>query len=302
MFYALNSQGQLIHVSAATASHKYYCPLCHSLVKIRKGQTYSCHFAHLNCEHSKGHSETEIHQAGKELIAKWGSEMNFHSQTEVYLKNIKRRADVLMNNANRKIIVEYQCSPITPKELTKRTRAYRKVNLKCIWIVGKRYKIKNRISQKIAQFFRFHPNIGFYYLYLNVEFQRLELIYQIKKADFLPVQYRIKYLNNFNELIYFIKNANENYLGKISQQQRIRQLKRLQRSEMQLSGIIHELQIHCYKQRLNFHQLALQKSSTSYEYPIYPYSKLVYLIAKEVNYQKKSTIYQMPFVNWQNFI
>lgn len=228
--------------------------------------------------------------------------MSFYSQTEIYFKKIKRRADVLISNSNHGIIIEYQCSPITPKELIERSKAYKKFNLKCIWIVGKRYRIQNRITQKIAQFFRFHPNIGFYYLYLNVELQRLELIYQIKKADFLSVQYLIKYLNNFDELIYFIKNANENYLGRLSQQQQIHQVRKLQRNEIQLSGIIHELQIHCYKQRLNFHHLAIQSFSKNYEYPIYFYSRIVYLAAKKTNYQDKPLIYQMPFVNWKNFI
>ena len=102
-------------------------------------------------------------------MASWGRKIRFDSKTEVYLKGINRRADVLLKNSFQKIVIEYQCSPITFQELAKRTQSYAKFNLKCIWIVGKRYRIQKRLSQKIAQFFKFHPNVGFYYLYLNVE-------------------------------------------------------------------------------------------------------------------------------------
>ena len=124
MFYALNSENQMIHVSAADLSQKYYCPVCHQLVKLRTGKLNSKHFAHEQVSFSKQHHETNVHQAGKKLLMKWGSELGYAVQSEIYFKKIKRRADVIFKLPRSQVAVEYQCSPISPTKLTKRSQAY----------------------------------------------------------------------------------------------------------------------------------------------------------------------------------
>ena len=106
MFYALNSQNQMIHVSSADLSQQYYCPVCHQLVRLRVGKSKSNHFAHENVSFSKQHHETDIHQAGKKLLMKWGSELGYAVQSEIYFKKIKRRADVIFKLPRFQVAVE----------------------------------------------------------------------------------------------------------------------------------------------------------------------------------------------------
>lgn len=302
MFYALNSQNQMIHVSSADLSQQYYCPVCHQLVRLRVGKSKSNHFAHENVSFSKQHHETDIHQAGKKLLMKWGSELGYVVQSEIYFRKIKRRADVIFKLPRFQVAVEYQCSPISPTELTKRSQAYFQTGMRYIWFVGKRYCLHEKISQQNAQFFRYHPNIGFYFIYLNAEMQRLELYYQIQQAAFLRPKYRIKLLANLRELIQFIRHAKENYLSKISVKMRLRQIRNFNRAETYSAGMTRMLQVRCYLNRLEFHQEVLQKLSPSFDYPIYRYSKAYFQIATQFNIDNKKVLYQMPFINYHNFI
>lgn len=302
MFYALNFQNQLIHASSADISKEYYCPVCHQLVKLRTGRQNSNYFAHEHTIFSKQHHETKIHQVGKKLLMRWGSALGYVVRSEVYFKKIKRRADVILNLSKRQIVIEYQCSPISAVELSKRSHAYVQNGLHCIWLVGKRYCLHGRISQQNAQFFRYHPNIGFYFIYLNAEMQRLELYYQIQQAAFLRPKYRIKFLKDLKELIQFIRCAKENYLEKLSAKMMMRQVQKLNRIETYSKGMTRTLQVQCYLNQLVFHQEILKSLSPSFSYPIYRYSKAYFQVATRVGIDSKKMVYQMPFINYHNFI
>lgn len=302
MFYALNSQNQLIHASAADLSMKYYCPVCRQPVKLRTGKLNSAHFAHQHPTFSNQHYDTNVHQAGKQLLIKWGNELGYDVQSEVSFKEIQRRADVIFKLPQSQVVIEYQCSPISAAELTKRSQAYAQTGLHCIWLVGKRYCLHGRISQHNAQFFKYHPNIGFYLIYLNAEMQRLELYYQIQQAAFLRPKYRIKFLANLKELIQFIHHAKENYLNKISVKMRMHQIRNFNRAEAYSTGMTRMLQVQCYLNHLEFHQAVLQNLSASFDYPIYRYSKVYFQIALQLGINSKRLLYQMPFINYHNFI
>ena len=302
MFYALNSQNQLVHASTADLLKKYYCPVCHQPVKLRTGKLNSAHFAHQHSTFSNQHYDTNVHQAGKRLLMKWGNELGYDVQSEVSFKAIQRRADVILKLPKSQVVIEYQCSPISAAELTKRSRAYAQTGLQCIWLVGKRYCLHGRISQHNAQFFRYHPNIGFYFIYLNAEMQRLELYYQIQQAAFLRPKYRIKFLANLKELIQFIHHVKENHLNKISVKMRMHQIRNFNRAEAYSTGMTRKLQVQCYLNHLEFRQEVLQNLSLSFDYPIYRYSKVYFQIAVQLGINSKKLLYQMPFINYHNFI
>ena len=132
--------------------------------------------------------------------------------------------------------------------------------------------------------------------------QRLELYYQIQQAAFLRPKYRIKLLANLKELIQFIRHAKENYLSKISVKMRLRQIQNFNRAEAYSAGMTRMLQVRCYLNRLEFHQEVIQKLSPSFDYPIYRYSKAYFQIATQFNIDNKKVLYQMPFINYHNFI
>lgn len=302
MFYALNFQNQLIHASLASKSDQYFCPTCYQQVRLRISKLNICYFAHIHSVSIKDRHETNIHRTGKQLLMKWGAELGYEVQTEIYFKDIKRRADIVLVQKDRQVIMEYQCSPITTTELLKRSKAYSRIGLQYIWIVGKKYQLQGKISQQNAQFFKYHPNIGFYYIYLNVEMQRFELYYQIQKGIFLPDKYQIKFLANLKELIQFIRGVKENYLNNISIKMRTHQFRNLSRIEKYSKGITHTLQVQCYLKHLEFHQEILKVFSLSYNYPIYRYSKEYYQIGMQLGLNAEKFIYRMPFVNYRNFI
>ena len=110
MFYALNSQNQLVHASTADLLKKYYCPVCHQPVKLRTGKLNSAHFAHQHSTFSNQHYDTNVHQAGKRLLMKWGNELGYNVQSEVSFKAIQRRADVILKLPKSQVVIEYQYS------------------------------------------------------------------------------------------------------------------------------------------------------------------------------------------------
>lgn len=302
MFYALNSWGKLVHISVTKQNQKYYCPTCHQKLVLRIGNSKTKHFAHrrFGC-HNHIH-ETAVHQTGKLILKKWGEELGLRSYNEVYFKNIKRRADVFLSNQTFKIIIEYQCSPLSVTKLAERSHAYSQLGAKFLWIVGKRYQLNGQISQQIAQFFKYHPHLGFYMIYLNAEMQRLEVCYQIQKAAFLNPRYKIKFLYNLKELIHFMRFADNDKLLKLTLGAQVQQLRNFKRAEMYSSGITRLLQLNCYLNRQDFHQQVLKRLSASYEYPIYKHSRAYYLLGKILNLPEKQFIYQMPLINYRNFI
>lgn len=302
MFYALNFSGKLVHISSINDNQEYYCPMCRRKLILRTGNLKSNHFAHQRSDYHKQIRETDIHQAGKLILKKWGEELGFQSRVEVYFKKIKRRADVVLNNRNSQIVMEYQCSPLSVAKLAERSQAYSQLGIKFLWILGKRYQFNEQISQRVAQFFKYHPHLGFYIIYLNAEMQRFEVYYQIQRAAFLAPQYKIKFLFNLKELIQFMCSSDKDKLLKLTLTAKIRQLHNFQRAEMYSNGITRLLQLNCYLKKQNFHQQVLDLLSTSYDYPIYKYSREYYLLGKILGLPEKQFIYQMPLINYQNFI
>lgn len=302
LFYALNSVGQLIHISSVKNNQAYYCPTCKEKLILRVGNLKAKHFAHqrLNCRGAI--HESIIHRTGKLILKKWGEEFGFQTKTEVYLPKIKRRADIIFYSSKSQIVVEYQCSPISVTKLTERSYAYSQLGIKFLWIIGKRYRLNGKISQQIAQFLNYHPHLGFYMIYLNVTKQRFELYYQIQKADFLAPRYNTQYFYNLKELFYFIQHSNKDRLFKLTLKSQSQQLHNFQRAEMYSNGITHFLQVQCYLKKYNFHNQVLNLLSAHCEYPIFKYSRVYYLLGKMLKLPENQFIYQMPLINYQNFI
>ena len=83
---------------------------------------------------------------------------------------------------------------------------------------------------------------------------------------------------------------------------RMHQIRNFNRAEAYSTGMTRKLQVQCYLNHLKFRQEVLQNLSLSFDYPIYRYSKVYFQIAVQLGINSKKLLYQMPFINYHNFI
>lgn len=301
MFYAVNINKQLIHISKANKNFKYLCPLCSMPVKIRDIKGKQLHFAHQMNNNHNNIAESKIHKEGKMLLAKWGEELGYKVSLEYYLKRTRQRIDVILEKNSKKIALEYQCSPISVNKLKERSLNYHKLGIKDFWFIGSRYKINKRISQMNAKFFRFHPNLGFYLIYLNPIDQRLEIYYQILKADFIKPFYRVKYCYSLKEFQLFIKRKNKLIIPKISKYDQIRQQRRKKKLRFFPTEKMKLIQNESYIKKINIEQILTKCFDGNYKIPIYQNLIFYYNAGKYLKLESLVKCYQLPFLNINNF-
>lgn len=298
LFYAHNSKQQLVHISQVIKNNQYYCPVCGQSMIIKNNKKTK-YFAHKNKFLHKKIGESQIHQQGKELLAQWMTELGYTVQVEAYLGQINQRPDLLCHSRNRRnLILEYQCSPITPQKLWQRCYGYQKSGFNYYWFVGKRYCLKRMISQQTAQFFHYKKNLGFYYIYLNAEKQRLELYYQIHKADFLPLIYQIKYFYNLRTLRKFMQNYSGNFSHTLNSTLRRKQYKRFQTNCYKNKGPMFTLKTQCYLMKKDFQMITQKFFSAAYEEPIYRHGAFYKKVGEFLKLEDQDYFWDMPFVSF----
>ncbi len=116
----------------------FYCPLCREHVKLKLGTKRQWHFAHSansNCEYVYKR-ETMYHLKGKKQLYDWFKEQAVDVALEVYLPLIKQRPDLLLRYDGKLYAIEYQCTPIEPHLLIKRTKGYKQIGITPLWILG----------------------------------------------------------------------------------------------------------------------------------------------------------------------
>ncbi|MBD7894267.1 hypothetical protein H9564_00735 [Limosilactobacillus sp. Sa3CUN2] len=148
------SNDYFVNAFNASKREKYYCPKCGERLILKKGQCKVAHFAHCvnsQCPLQKG--ESYEHLLGKQQIFEWARRNDWHPELEVYISSLKQRADVLLNVHGQRVVIEFQCSPLSLVDLQERTRGYEKLGIKCYWFLGSPYKLKihQRQTQKFIQ-------------------------------------------------------------------------------------------------------------------------------------------------------
>ncbi|MDV2582710.1 competence protein CoiA [Alkalibacillus haloalkaliphilus] len=147
MLKAMNEQGQAV-VSFSQPREKLeqmrsealYCPDCKQPVILKAGEVNIPHFAHRSdgqCRHGQGESDT--HLKGKMHLAKWLFQQKHPIYLEYFVKSIQQRADIITKVGKFYYAIEYQCSPIEPQELLKRTEGFLSQQIIPIWIFGPSY-------------------------------------------------------------------------------------------------------------------------------------------------------------------
>lgn len=141
MFCGLDKNGNNVSIKDALSTQKYFCPHCNAELIQRKGQIKTHHFAHKpkgECPYS--HREMSL----------WHLEWQSHfdiEQCEVYCCSNDEVciADVLINDT----VIEFQHSPISYEEISRRTFFHSRHNRKIIWLFDFRKKYNCTILERM---------------------------------------------------------------------------------------------------------------------------------------------------------
>lgn len=133
MLMGLNARNELVYAQHVKTNELYRCPECNSELILRRGKHTVPHFAHKSnsyCFKNVYKKETLAHLASKHHIY---SSLNKKVQIdmEYYLHEIEQIPDILIN---RKLVIEFQYSPINLDLLASRTAGFMALNLDVIWI------------------------------------------------------------------------------------------------------------------------------------------------------------------------
>lgn len=164
-----------------TIPKQLVCPCCQQPVIYKHGDRRIAHFSHKSNAVCAGFSEGEsqAHLKGKLAFKQQLEKMGQAAVLEYHLPTIEQRADVLL--PDQQLILEYQCSPISYNDISRRTSNYKSLGYDVLWILGDRHlNAVNRLDG-IAKFARFQPRLGFFVVYYSADRQQLKLHYHIQK-------------------------------------------------------------------------------------------------------------------------
>ncbi|KRO16793.1 competence protein CoiA [Lacticaseibacillus saniviri] len=188
MFIALNQAHERVwlqtHEQAATLSQeRFFCPACEQPVRVRNGKQNPAHFAHIAGTCSASEPESHQHLTGKQWLYDFYTYLGWSVELEVYLPTIKQRADLIIQKSGHKLVIEFQCSPISVPQLKARTDGYTQLGLPVIWILGSRY-FAPRYQAKQQKFLTQELTLWF----LDMTRQRLDR-WQWQPSGWLITQY-----------------------------------------------------------------------------------------------------------------
>lgn len=159
-------KGQLILAEDVHNKDGYSCPGCGEPVILRRGHHKIAHFAHRPGSQCRlGEGETAEHLLGKQQLFQWYQQQGRHVELEVYLPSINQRPDLLLTDGNRRVAIEFQCSPLSLQRLLERNTGYRQCGICFHWLLGAPYQGRRLQSAKIAQFTQEvggHPGLFFW--------------------------------------------------------------------------------------------------------------------------------------------
>lgn len=145
MYIAKDENNNNVSITDAKRKGLYFCPTCGAplIVRAENSTQKSKHFAHQRgtyCTDDWKYEMSEWHKAWQEKFPIECREVVIESEGE------KHRADVCVDN----IVVEFQHSPISYEDFTKRNKFYLKCGKRIIWIFDAKEKIKDPIEKIIS--------------------------------------------------------------------------------------------------------------------------------------------------------
>ncbi|KRM88787.1 competence protein CoiA [Liquorilactobacillus vini] len=302
MLIAENSAGKKVTAFEVLNSdnHQFSCPICHGMVVLKRGRLRMPHFAHYHQCPAHEEGETVEHLTGKiKLLANF-SQAGYYCKLEVYLPKIKQRPDLLVDLGDKLLAVEFQCAPLKLTTFKRRTLGYVKQELRYWWILGKRHFPRKKLTQQIAQFMKWHPNLGFYLIYYFSDQGIFILVYQIKQPDFLNLQYRCFKTTDLIKLQKFMRTISKPL--KLSLQARQRQQKNFLKACSYCQGNLFQEQMAWYQQRVVFRNLGVKLLPFSLNYPLFISKQLIWQSQLlRSNYQGLQQSEALKLVTWQTY-
>lgn len=186
---------------------KWFCPGCQTQVIIKSGKINRAHFAHKTRETCSlfSESESEEHLKGKKIIANNCEKYGIEYELEAFLPELNQRPDVLIE---KKIAIEFQCSSLSSERFKERTESYLDYGYQVVWLLGKKFHLKEKLSSLQKQFIYFSHDIGFYLWEMDVEKELIVLDYFILIiSSKMYIERKIFNLNH-NELVEIVKSPN----------------------------------------------------------------------------------------------
>ena len=144
MLFAIDKEGNRIHINYALRGQEYVCPCCEEKVVLKKGNIRKYHYAH----HSGSMCRDGWHYDMSDWHQEWQNK--FPSQYQEIVKELngkKHRADVLIED--KKIVFEFQHSALSSDEFYDRNIFYNTLGYKVIWVFD---EIEQYISGKIDNY------------------------------------------------------------------------------------------------------------------------------------------------------
>lgn len=261
MLVAKNQAGELIYATEYRAPQKVFCPQCHQPVQLVVRQQQRPYFRHV-VSHI-GNNETSVHLQGKQWLAKWLHEQ-FSVQLE-YVLDPKQRIDVYADNHQFRLAVEYQCSPISSKELATRQQQYLQKGLHPLWIFGpQHYRLKNQLTHSQA-LLSFNQPWGYYILYKLPRENFLRLCYHFAlNPGSRQLFWQMKKIYTWTQLLQFQAPLSHYQIATIDWSQWY--LTHCRYPDQQFI----QLQNWCYQQRQNLLDW-IKKTPSQTVFPIYKY-------------------------------
>ena len=306
MLYAKDARGNFVQAKKAGKHKQYFCPGCLRPVILKKGELKVAHFAHQkkSClTFSEG--ETLEHLKGKELLVRWCAQMNFHVELEAYQKKLKQRPDVLCSSNFQSLALEFQCAPLTVQQMVTRSAGYKRNGFKYIWFLGRRHYPSKKMTQQIAQFIRWHRNMGFYLIYIDTVYQRFEVLYGIQMGDLLPLKFMRFFAHSFSELVNFMHTDHQVRYFSITGIEKNQQIQNLIYRVHSCDRQFYQAQKCCYQQGFSFMHLAELMISDLYYPPIYrhfAFSWKIFAVLNKDEQMRKIDVEQLSlrFINQHN--
>ncbi|MBC1434787.1 competence protein CoiA family protein [Paenilisteria rocourtiae] len=187
MFTAKDQDGRDIVVTRGNVAflkagnNQYTCGCCEEKLILKAGEINIPHFSHLASSKCRfaSEGESERHLSGKKYFLEWLILQDFQADVEVYLRGIKRQADILVDE---RTVIEYQCSTVPVHELRQRTEDYHLAGLGVHWILGQDIRmVKGRYYLTTFQqaFIKQKSNLGYYLVQYLPEINCWTLLYHI---------------------------------------------------------------------------------------------------------------------------
>ncbi|EHI68547.1 CoiA-like protein [Streptococcus ictaluri 707-05] len=206
----------------------FFCPACHSPLRLKNGHFKRPHFAHVTLKHCSVYGENE---SAQHLSLKASLYHNL-SQTqkvviEQYIPSLNQVADLLVNDC---LALEVQLSSMSFLALAKRTKSYQEQGYQVRWLLGEKLWLKKRLTTLQKQFLYFSWTMGFHLWEIDEKRAELRLQYMIHEDLFGKVVYLTKTCSFNQDIMTFLRSPYQKQLLKLSQKMDTKLLEKIQKA------------------------------------------------------------------------